>query len=434
MNSSKLIIIFFLIVIGISIPLVMTFSSQKTDIVEIYPLNKIEGEQMVFTFQKDEGLRKLSGAGVLTFDKTDYFKGKQSLKLTTDGQNGYEKILKTNISPSLDFRDKHLKVWIKISNPVYVDKIWIKVSHNDFVDDKTYWIHELGVITPSAKYFQKNTWNLITISLTQTNNYGVVDLSKINSIEIYVKDNGKGPVTVWLNSLSLVEKSTEGILTFTFDDAPVTQYTNAAPILAKYNFSATTYVPTNFIGNMDGKLDLNQLKEMEYVYGWDVSSHSLSHFDLAQKGFDSRKENEIVKSKQFLIDSGFSKGVEHFAYPFGTFDNDHAMELVKKYYKSARGVRPDIETLPPADDYRLRVMYVFNYTNPDSVLNRVDKAIENADWLILVFHGIVDSNANQIHAKYLKSNFEKIVEGINNRGVKVMTVSEVYNQIIEKKG
>jgi len=432
MKSTKLIIILSLIVIGISIPVVMTFSFQETDIVETSIQNKIEGEQIVFTFQKDEGITKQSGDGTLTFDKTDYFMGKQSLKLTTDGKKGYEKILKTNISPPLDFRDKHLKAWMKISNQINVDKIWIKVSHNDFEDSKTYWIHQFKS-TPSARNFERNTWNAMTISLTQTKNSGTVDLSKINSIEIYVKDNGRGPVTVWLNSLTLVENHSEGILTFTFDDAPVTQYTNAVPILAKYNFSATTYINTDYIGNKKGKLELDQLKEMENVYGWDVSSHTLSHLDVAQKGKDSMIKKEIVKSKQFLIDNGFSKGVEHFAYPFGSFDYDYTMELVKEHYKSARGVRGNIETLPPADDYRLRVMYVFNDTSPYSVLNRVDKAIENGDWLILVNHGIVDSNANHIHSKYLKANFEKIVDGVYNSGIKVMTVSEVYDQIIEKK-
>ncbi len=410
----------------------MTFSSQETDIVETIPQNKIEGEQIVFTFQKDEGITKQSGDGVLTFDKTDYFMGKQSLKLTTDGKKGYEKILKTNISPPLDFRDKHLKAWMKISNQINVDKIWIKVSHNDFEDSKTYWIHQFKS-TPSARNFERNTWNAMTISLTQTSTSGSVDISKINSIEIYVKDTGRGPVTVWLNSLTLVENHSEGILTFTFDDAPVTQYTNAVPILAKYNFSATTYINTDYIGNKKGKLQLDQLKEMENVYGWDVSSHTLSHLDVAQKGKDSMIKKQILGAKQYLIDNGFSKGIEHFAYPFGSFDYDYTMELVKEHFKSARGIRGNIETIPPADDYRLRVLYIFNHTHPSTVLKRVDNAIENGDWLILVNHGIEDSNANHIHSKYLKANFEKIVEGVYNSGIKVMTVSEVYDQLIEKK-
>jgi len=328
MKSSKLIIILFLVIIGISIPMIVMFSYPEADIVEISNQNKIGGEQTVFTFQKDEGITKKSGDGALSFDKKDYLIGKQSLKLSTDGQYGYEQIIKTNISPPLDFTGKHLKAWMKINHPVYVDKIWIKVSHNNFDDYKTYWIHE-WTSTPSARYFQKNTWNPITISLTQSRDAGVVDLSNINSIEIVIKDNGRGPLTVWLNSLSLVENPSEGILTFTFDDAHATQYTNAVPILAKYNFSATTYINTDYIGNKKGKLNLDQIKEMEFIYGWDLSSHTLSHIDLTRRGTEENIKKEILEARQYLIDNGFSKGVEHFAYPFGNFDYDYTMELVK---------------------------------------------------------------------------------------------------------
>jgi len=56
----------------------------------------------------------------------------------------------------------------------------------------------------------------------------------------------------------------------------------------------------------------------------------------------------------------------------------------------------------------------------------VKDAIINGDWLILVFHRIVDSNAD-VETKYLKSNFESIVDSIRTRGVDVRTISEVYN-------
>jgi len=106
------------------------------------------------------------------------------------------------------------------------------------------------------------------------------------------------------------------------------------------------------------------------------------------------------------------------------------MQLVKKYYKTARGVIGDTETLPVADQYRLRVMYISNFTEPIEVSKRVQDAIENGDWLILVFHGIVESNANDRHATYLMSDFEQIVDDIYNKGIQVMTISEVYNKIL----
>ena len=137
-----------------------------------------------------------------------------------------------------------------------------------------------------------------------------------------------------------------------------------------------------------------------------------------------------------MTGAGVTRGEQlanSLSHPFGSFDYDYTMELVKEHFKSARGVRGNIETVPPADDYRLRVTYIFNNTEPVSVLSRVDKAIENGDWIILVNHGIEDSDANHIHSKYLKSKFESIVHGVYKSGIKVMTVSEVYEQIIEKK-
>ena len=69
-----------------------------------------------------------------------------------------------------------------------------------------------------------------------------------------------------------------------------------------------------------------------------------------------------------------------------------------------------------------------------AVILRVSETIENGDWIILVNHGIVDSNADHVHSKYLKSKFERIVKEVYDSGIKVMTISEVYDQIIEKKG
>ncbi len=173
-------------------------------------------------------------------------------------------------------------------------------------------------------------------------------------------------------------------------------------------------------------MNLEQLKELQDVYGWDISSHTLRHMDLTNTKFESEYEKELERSKQFLIENGLQKGAEHFAYPFGNFDNDKTMELIKKYYKTARTVRGDIETLPVADQYRLRVQYIFNVTPPSEVSKRVQDAMENGDWLILVFHGIVKSDANDYHTTYLESNFEKIVDDVKNHGIEVMTISEVY--------
>jgi len=388
-----------------------------------------EREQIITTFQGNENYLKTTGDGVVSFDTEEYMIGKQSLKISTKGDGIPEIVRITDISPPIDFRGKFLKAWLKISDRSAVELLRITFSSDNFETKKNYWIHQRPS-SPTAKSFQDNKWSPITISLTQTT--GNTDLSKINAIEIKLTDKGRRPVSIWFNSLSLVENNSKGIVTFTFDDAVGTQFTNAVPILSKYNYSGTTYVPTKWV-DRGGRLSIDQLKEMQDVYGWDVSSHTRNHVDLKKSKNKDSLENELVKSKEFLVKNGFERGAEHFAYPFGNFDNDLSMEIIKKHYKTARIVRGDIETLPVADPYRLRPIYVLSYTPPELVLSRIDKVIENGDWAILVFHGIVDNNANDVQGKYLKSNFQKIVDGVYKKNVDVMTVSEVYNKFIKAK-
>jgi len=164
----------------------------------------LEKEEIISKFQESENLLKLTGDGVVTFDTEDYLLGHQSLKLATKGGATLEKIRLTNLDPPIDFSGKFLKAWLKIDHKYAINRLGISVSSDNFETSKIYWIHQ-RLSSPTAKSFQNNVWSLVTISLTQTT--GTTDLSKINSIEIFLKDNGNQPVTTWFNSLSLVENN-----------------------------------------------------------------------------------------------------------------------------------------------------------------------------------------------------------------------------------
>jgi len=414
--------------VGIILALVVIVGSENYDFTSILIENNLKSEIKISGFEKNHGFIKESNAGKLEDDLSEFVNGKQSLKITTNGKGEEVIIRKDNIWPKIDFDERFLKTWIKISNVNKIAGLKITVSGDNFETFKTYWIHKNNT-SPSAVNFRNNQWNPLTISLTQTD-HNAVNISNIDSISISLEDKSTGSVAVWFDELSLEKNYDKGILTFTFDDATDTQYTNARQILAKYNFSATSYIPTNWL-DKPNKLSINELKELQDVYGWDVSAHTLNHISLSNPRYEDQFEEELYQSKQFLLDNGFKKGADHFAYPYGTFDNNLSMQLVKKYYKTARGVLGDTETIPVADQYRLRVMYISNFTEPIEVSKRVQDAIENGDWLILVFHGIVESNDYDRHATYLKSSFELIVDDIYNKGIQVMTVSEVYNKILD---
>jgi peptidoglycan/xylan/chitin deacetylase (PgdA/CDA1 family) len=178
------------------------------------------------------------------------------------------------------------------------------------------------------------------------------------------------------------------------------------------------------VGGPD-RLNLTQLKNLQDLNGWDIASHSYSHSNLTSIP-SSEIEIELQLSQQFLLNNGFQNAAVHFAYPYGEFDNGSLKSQVQKYYKTARTAEGEFETLPPSDPYRLRAMVVTNSTTPSEVSERVQSAIANGDWLILVFHRIVESDADE-EFKYLASDLRAIVDDVASRGVDVMTVSEVYD-------
>jgi len=134
----------------------------------------------------------------------------------------------------------------------------------------------------------------------------------------------------------------------TFDDGYEDFYTNALPILKKYNFNATVFIVINLIGKenewdkKNGYLPcrlMNWMQINEIVKeGIEIGSHTLNHVNLTSCNDDSL-EHEINQSKQILQDKTGCK-IEFFAYPFGKF-TDKVKNIVENNYISACAISED---------------------------------------------------------------------------------------------
>jgi peptidoglycan/xylan/chitin deacetylase (PgdA/CDA1 family) len=129
----------------------------------------------------------------------------------------------------------------------------------------------------------------------------------------------------------------------TFDDG-LTNFAEAAwPVLREMSFSATTYVPTAFIGAEAAWYPDYGLPRMPCM-GWDllravrkegadVQSHGHSHRDLTRLGAGDRLE-ELRRSKA-VLEEGLGDTVEHVAYPFGTTSAEVRQDARAAGYRSA---------------------------------------------------------------------------------------------------
>ncbi len=179
----------------------------------------------------------------------------------------------------------------------------------------------------------------------------------------------KGMKVISLHTLtSLLNASKEipqNAVVLTFDDGFRSFCTNAWPLLAHLGFSATVFIPTNFIGGESSwyadfelvpmpMMDWSELKELK-EQGADIQSHGCSHRNLAQL-CPAEIRREVVDSKHTLEDR-LGKEVGHFCYPFGAVNEVAKKEVKEAGYQSAVSTRRGLHRMN-SDPYLIRRQFL----------------------------------------------------------------------------
>lgn len=112
------------------------------------------------------------------------------------------------------------------------------------------------------------------------------------------------------------------IIWLTFDDSLWDFYTNAYPILKKYQAKGTNNVITSTVGD-NGNLTLDQMLEMK-EQGMSFQSHTSTHPDLSASDDDTQK-SEMENAKTYL-DNNLSQDTMAIAYPAGRY-SDTTLQL-----------------------------------------------------------------------------------------------------------
>ncbi|MFQ5705929.1 MAG: polysaccharide deacetylase family protein [bacterium] len=118
------------------------------------------------------------------------------------------------------------------------------------------------------------------------------------------------------------------LVAITFDDAYQSVFEFAFPILKKFNFTATIFVISDYVGKCNGwdysflrpgvlHCDWDELKMLS-LSGWEIGSHTANHKSLSSLP-NNHVWDELTRSKE-TIENEMQVPVTVLSYPFGAFD------------------------------------------------------------------------------------------------------------------
>lgn len=170
------------------------------------------------------------------------------------------------------------------------------------------------------------------------NRYKVISLGEaVNLIK-----NSASPYVL----TSSLPQDTNKYVVLTFDDGYRTFLTNALPILLKFEFSATLYLPTNHVGTRKLKkgerLDWDEIRELRKS-SIDVGSHTVNHLQL--KNLKKKEiEYEIKKSKE-IIEKILGETIYSFSYPYAFPEADKELKIFLKKILEGSGYQNGVTTI-----------------------------------------------------------------------------------------
>jgi peptidoglycan/xylan/chitin deacetylase (PgdA/CDA1 family) len=175
------------------------------------------------------------------------------------------------------------------------------------------------------------------------------------------------------------------IVSFSFDDVPVSARANGAAILEKHGVQGTFFVAGGIAGaTHDGQVMLGTAEYRElHERGHEIGHHTYSHRTPWRLG--GGYATDIARNDTFLADI-VGAPTRNFAFPYGR-SSIAARDLAKQRFRSARGVETGVNRLD-TDLYLLRAVGMEGHMRARDLILWVDDVVATPGWLIFLTHDV----------------------------------------------
>jgi len=205
------------------------------------------------------------------------------------------------------------------------------------------------------------------------------------------------------------------VISLSFDDGNLNQYTAAWPLMKARGVVGTFYVITDFISS-SSKMNWSDLIDLQ-KNGNEIGSHGVTHSRFTELT-EVEIRDECSLSKDILESYGCV--VNNFAYPYG-LSNETIDEIVNEYYRSGRygGGLMDL----PVTTFHI------HHNGWDWSLDQYKEVVDNAystkKWAVLNFHNIGGDITGG--AWITAEDFAELLDYIISKGIEILTVNQALN-------
>jgi peptidoglycan/xylan/chitin deacetylase (PgdA/CDA1 family) len=186
-------------------------------------------------------------------------------------------------------------------------------------------------------------------------------------------------------------KNSQPMVSFTFDDIPVSAATVGAPMLEHVGGLGTFYVAGGLVNR---RIDCGDSVDPDGIMrlrrsGHEIACHTFSHRNAMTLDATAMAA-ELAQNRRFLEGLDASIRLENFAYPYGQATVARKRQLTNNF-RSARGILPGVNS-GTIDLQFLRSTPLIDKDIDRTGIDRVfDETVATNGWLIFYSHDVADS-------------------------------------------
>jgi peptidoglycan/xylan/chitin deacetylase (PgdA/CDA1 family) len=178
------------------------------------------------------------------------------------------------------------------------------------------------------------------------------------------------------------------MVSFTFDDAPVSAATRGAALLEQFGARGTFYVAGGLADSWSGDWTTAGADDVVRLHrsGHEIACHTFSHTRTTELS-EAAMAAEIENNRDYLLALDPSIEVENFAYPYG-FGSVRRKAQLAKSFRSSRGILPGINRGTVDLQYLRATPLIDKDIDPDGIEGAFDAAVAGNGWLIFYSHDV----------------------------------------------